>query len=75
MRKELPLKKPEPWEAVVHHPVAAAVGGVLSALFCGYIGAAGASPAVGVLMAAFGLLIGAPGGAFVADSAERANRI
>jgi hypothetical protein len=74
MRRELPLKSPEPWAAVAHHPIAAAVGGVLSALFCGYIGAAGANPTVGVVMAALGLLIGAPGGAFVADSAERANQ-
>jgi hypothetical protein len=52
------------------HPVAGAVGGVGMALVCGFIAAAVSTPLVAVLMALIGLVIGAPGAAHVAESAE-----
>jgi len=69
MRNELSLKTPEGLAAVAHHPIAGTVGGVLFAVVCGGMGMDTASPAVAVLMGLLGLCIGAPMGAFVADSA------
>jgi len=71
MRGELSFKKPESIEAVIRHPVAAAVGGVVTVLVCAGIGAAAGSPVVTVLMALVGLAIGAPGAAYIADAAAR----
>jgi len=71
MKEELTLKKPEHLvEAVRRHPAAATVGGVVTALIFGGIAAAAATPVVTVLMALMGLVVGAPGAAFMADSAK-----
>jgi hypothetical protein len=64
------LKRPEPLNAVMMYPKAAAVGGALMALLCGGIGAATASPIVAIVMAVLGFVIGAPGGSHIAESAE-----
>jgi hypothetical protein len=64
------LKRPEPLNAVMMYPKAAAVGGALMALLCGGIGAATASPGVAIVMAVLGFVIGAPGGSHIAESAE-----
>lgn len=70
MRDRLLLKRPEPLDAVVRHPTAAAVGGVVTALIFAGIAAVVASPVVIVLMTLVGLVVGAPGAAFMADSAK-----
>ena len=64
------LKRPEPLNAVMMYPKAAAVGGALMALLCGGIGAATASPGVAIVMAVLGFVIGAPGGSHIAESVE-----
>jgi hypothetical protein len=69
------LPKPEPLKAVMMYPKAAAIGGAVMALVCGGIGAATASPFVAMVMALFGFVIGAPGGAHVAESAESNKRL
>ena len=71
MKQGLTIKKPEPFvDAVVRHPAAATVGGVVTALLFGGIAAAAATPVVAVLMTLVGLVVGAPGAAFMADSAK-----
>ena len=75
MRGELMPRAPEPIAAVGKHPVAGAIGGIGMALVCGLIAAAVTTPTVAVLMALMGLIIGAPGGAHVAESAEANWRI
>jgi len=67
-------QRPEPWKAVMMYPKAAAIGGALMALVCGGIGAAAASPFVAVVMALLGVVIGAPGGSHIAESAESNKR-
>jgi hypothetical protein len=71
MRRDLVLRTPEPVGAIARHPTAAAVGGVVTGLVFGAMGALAASPAVAVLMTLFGLVIGAPGAAYVAASIRR----
>jgi hypothetical protein len=71
MKRDLVLRTPEPVSAVARHPAAAAVGGVVTGLVFGVMGALGASSAVAVLMTLCGLAIGAPGAAYVAASIER----
>ena len=68
-------RAPEPFAAVGKHPVAGAIGGLGMALVCGAIAAAVATPLVAVLMAFIGLVVGAPGAAHVAESAEAKWRI
>jgi hypothetical protein len=69
------LPRPEPLNAVMRYPKAAAIGGAVMALVCGAIGAATASPFVAMLMALFGFVIGAPGGSHIAESAESNKRL
>ena len=69
------LRRPEPVNAVMMYPKAAAIGGALMALLCGGIGAATASPGVAMIMALFGFVIGAPGGSHIAESAESNKRL
>ena len=64
------MPRVEPLAAVAKHPVAGAIGGVAMALVCGGIGGAVSSPEVAVLMGLIGLVVGAPGGAHIAESAE-----
>ena len=69
MKDELSLsRRPEPLEAVVRHPKAATVGGVVTAVIFAGIAAVAATPFATVLMALVGLVLGAPGAAFIADS-------
>ena len=68
MKRELPLPRPEPLEAVIRHPVAGVVGGVVSGLAFGGFGALVASPMVAIVMTLIGFAIGAPGGAHIAES-------
>ena len=71
MKRELSLKRPEPLEVVSRHPVAGAVGGVVMGLVCGGIAVVVSGSGVAVLMTILGLVIGAPGGAYVAQSVAR----
>ena len=64
------LRTVEPFEAIKKHPGAATFGGVFTAVFFGLMGAAGAGGEVAFLMAAVGAMIGAPGGAHIAEAAE-----
>jgi hypothetical protein len=75
MRGELMPHAPEPFEMVSKHPVAGAIGGVGMALVAGLIAAVVTTPTVAILMALIGLVVGAPGAAHVADSAETKWRI
>ena len=70
MKVDTSLRTVEPLEAVKKHPAAAMFGGVITAIFLGMMGTVGGGPVVGVLMAVAGAIIGAPGGAHVAESAE-----
>ena len=70
MKVDTSLRTVEPLEAVKRHPAAATFGGVITAVFLGMMGAVGGGPVVALLMAVAGVLIGAPGGAHVAESAE-----
>jgi hypothetical protein len=74
MKRELALQRLEPLDAVIRHPVAGVVGGVLTALACGGIGAAAGSPTVAILMTLLGFAIGAPGAAHIAESASDESR-
>jgi len=69
------LRRPEPVNAVMMYPKAAAIGGALMALLCGGIGAATASHGVAMIMALLGFVIGAPGGSHIAESAESNKRL
>jgi uncharacterized YccA/Bax inhibitor family protein len=71
MKGNLSLKRPEVLDAVIRHPVAGALGGVVMALLCAGIGSAVSSPTVALMMALVGLVIGAPGGAHIAASIKR----
>ena len=75
MRGELMPHAPEPFQMVAKHPMAGAVGGIGMALVCGLIAAAVSTPVVAILMALIGLVVGAPGAAHVAESAEATWRI
>jgi hypothetical protein len=70
MKNNLSLRGPEPLNAALEHPVAATIGGALTAIICGGIGALASGAGVGLLMAAFGLFIGAAGGAHFSESAQ-----
>jgi hypothetical protein len=70
MKVDTSLRTVEPLQAVRKHPRAAAVGGVVTAILLGVMGTMIVGPGVGVLMAAIGACIGAPGGAHMAESVE-----
>lgn len=71
MKRELSLKTPAPIEAVARHPKAAVIGGVVTAIVFGVMGALGASSAVAAVMTLCGFVVGAPGAAYVAASIDR----
>lgn len=75
MKRDTSLRTVEPLAAIRKHPGAATVGGVITALCFGAIGAAVDGGVVGVVMAALGAIVGAPGGAHMAEAAEEADRI
>jgi len=70
MKVDNSLRTVEPLSAVRKHPRAAMVGGAVSALALGVFATAVAGPLTGVVMAAIGAVIGAPGGAHFAEAAE-----
>jgi hypothetical protein len=61
------LKKHGIAARMVHHPLATALGGILVAALCGYLGAVHGMTAA-LVMAALGAVIGAPMGATLAAS-------
>jgi hypothetical protein len=71
MKRQLSLRMPEPLNAVARHPVAAAGGGLITALVFGVIGADVSGSSVAVMMTLAGLAIGAPGAAYIAASVDR----
>jgi hypothetical protein len=70
MKVDSSLRTAEPLAAVRKHPRAAIVGGVISAVALGGFSSFVGGPVVGMLMAALGAIIGAPGGAHLAEAAE-----
>ena len=50
--------------------MAASVGGLCTAIICGLMGTLAEGGLVGVAMAAFGAMFGAPGAAHLAEDAE-----
>jgi len=64
------LRTVEPLAAVRKHPLAATVGGLCTAIICGLMGTLIEGPLVGMVMTAVGAIIGAPGAAHIAESAE-----
>jgi hypothetical protein len=59
---------------VKKHPLAATVGGLFTAIICGLMGTLAEGSVVGMAMAAIGAVIGAPGAAHLADTAEDEHR-
>lgn len=70
MKADTSLRTVEPLAAVRKHPTAAAVGAVLSAALLGGFAALVSGPVAGMLMVVVGLVIGAPGGAHLAEARE-----
>jgi hypothetical protein len=70
MKAKSSLRMVEPLAAVRKHPVAATVGGLCTAIICGLMGTLADGPTVGMVMAMVGVIVGAPGAAHVAESAE-----
>lgn len=64
------LRTVEPLAAIRKHPAAATLGGVLTAIIFGTMGAVAEGGMVGAVMALLGAVIGAPGAAHVAEAAE-----
>jgi len=69
-RNSTALKTVEPLSMVKKHPTAAMAGGLFTAIACGLMGTLAHGATVGMIMAAIGAIVGAPGAAHVADSAE-----
>jgi hypothetical protein len=69
-RADASLKTVEPLEMVRKHPTAATLGGLFTAILCGLMGTLASGGLAGVIMAAIGAIVGAPGAAHVAESAE-----
>jgi hypothetical protein len=74
MKSNTSLRTVEPFAAVRKHPRAAVVGGVVSAIVLGGFSVLVGGPVVGALMAAIGAIVGAPGGAHLAEAAEETQR-
>lgn len=70
MKRELSLQRLEPLDAVIRHPIAGVVGGVLTGLACGGFAASAGSPTATILMTLLGFAIGAPGAAHIVESAS-----
>ena len=64
------LRTVEPLAAVRKHPGAAVVGAAVSAAVLGGFAALVGGPGPGVVMMLMGAMIGAPGGAHLAEAAE-----
>lgn len=70
MKVDTSLRTVEPLAAIRKHPAAATFGGAMTAIVFGIMGATIESGAIGALMAVLGAIIGAPGGAHIAEAAE-----
>jgi hypothetical protein len=70
MKVDTSLRTVEPLAAIRKHPAAATFGGAVTAIVFGIMGATIEGGVVGALMATIGAIIGAPGGAHIAESAE-----
>jgi len=70
MKGDTSLRTVEPLAAIRKHPIGATVGGAATAIVFGIMGATIESGVVGALMAALGAIIGAPGGAHIAEAAQ-----
>jgi hypothetical protein len=71
MKRDLSLRRPAPLDAVARHPAAAVVGGVVTALVFGVMGALGSGSGAAVVMTLAGLVVGAPGAAYIVASIDR----
>ena len=71
MKDNTSLRTVEPLAMIKKHPGAAVFGGVITALAFGTMGAVIEGGVVGVVMAALGAIVGAPGAAHVAEAAEQ----
>jgi hypothetical protein len=74
MKGNTSLRTVEPLSMVKKHPLAATVGGLFTAIICGLMGTLAEGSVVGMAMAAIGAVIGAPGAAHLADTAEDEHR-
>jgi hypothetical protein len=74
MKGNTSLRTVEPLAVVKKHPMAATMGGLFTAIVCGLMGTLAEGGLVGMAMAAIGAVIGAPGAAHLADTAEDENR-
>jgi predicted lipid-binding transport protein (Tim44 family) len=74
MKGNTSLRTVEPLAAVRKHPMAATVGGLCTAIVCGLMGTLAEGGVVGMLMAAIGAIVGAPGAAHIADTAAEQER-
>jgi hypothetical protein len=70
MKANTSLRTVEPLAAVRKHPGAAVVGALVSAASLGGFAALVSGPAAALVMVVMGLVIGAPGGAHLAEAAE-----
>ena len=70
MKTNTSLRTIEPLAMVKRYPMAAAVGGLCTAIICGLMGTLAEGGMVGAVMAAIGAMIGAPGAAHLAEDAE-----
>jgi hypothetical protein len=70
MKTNTSLRTVEPLAMVRKHPMAATVGGLFTAVICGLMGTLAEGATAGMVMAAIGAIIGAPGAAHVADSTD-----
>ena len=70
MGNSISLKKQGVVLRMVHHPVGAVLGGIVSAAVCGVLGAAHGDIVAGV-MAGLGAMVGAPLGAMLSASSQR----
>ena len=70
MKGDTSLRTVEPLAAIRKHPGAATFGGAFTGLVFGVMGATIEGGVVGALMAAVGIIIGAPGAAHIAEAAE-----
>ena len=70
MDSQLKLRGGHVGNVMLHHPLGAILGGVLLAAPCAWIANGAEGSAAGVFMALLGLVMGAPLGAMLADSAH-----
>ena len=70
MKVDNSLRTVEPLHAIKRHPAAATFGGAITGVLFGVMGATIEGGVIGALMAIIGVIIGAPGGAHIAEAAE-----